>query len=224
MFQGFSQGAVDFLWGIRFNNERSWFLAHKQEFLDLVDTPMKELGRQLWQAMKEEYPELGLNLHVCRIYRDARRLYGRGPYKDHLWLLLQRPHDRGEAVPAFYFELAPECYSSGMGYWDAPAGVMARLRARIDRDPAPVEKLERQLEHSPFHLDGQEYKRPKGEPGPLLSPWYNRKNIAISREENCEGVLFTQQLFDQVLADIKFLVPYYQYLSSLSGDPEPKRQ
>ena len=35
MFQGFSQGAVDFLWGIRFNSERSWFLAHKQEFLDL---------------------------------------------------------------------------------------------------------------------------------------------------------------------------------------------
>ena len=23
MFQGFSQGAVDFLWGVRFNNERS---------------------------------------------------------------------------------------------------------------------------------------------------------------------------------------------------------
>ena len=31
MFQGFSQGAVDFLWGVRFNNERSWFEAHKQE-------------------------------------------------------------------------------------------------------------------------------------------------------------------------------------------------
>ena len=29
MFQGFSQQAVDFLWGIRFNNERSWFLEHK---------------------------------------------------------------------------------------------------------------------------------------------------------------------------------------------------
>ena len=36
MFQGFSQGAVDFLWGVRFNNERSWFEAHKQEYLDLV--------------------------------------------------------------------------------------------------------------------------------------------------------------------------------------------
>ena len=45
MFQGFSQGAVDFLWGVRFNNERSWFEAHKQEYLDLVIAPLQELGR-----------------------------------------------------------------------------------------------------------------------------------------------------------------------------------
>ena len=59
MFQGFSQGAVDFLWSIRFNNERSWFLAHKEEYLTLVDRPMRELGDQVHQAMEELCPELG---------------------------------------------------------------------------------------------------------------------------------------------------------------------
>ena len=54
MFQGFSQGAIDFLWGIRFNNERGWFLAHKEEFLTLVDAPMRELAAQVSQAMTEE--------------------------------------------------------------------------------------------------------------------------------------------------------------------------
>ena len=39
MFQGFSQEAVDFLWGIRFNNERGWFEAHKEEYLTLVAGP-----------------------------------------------------------------------------------------------------------------------------------------------------------------------------------------
>ncbi len=29
MFEGFSQETVDFMWGIRFNNEKSWFEAHK---------------------------------------------------------------------------------------------------------------------------------------------------------------------------------------------------
>lgn len=35
------------------------------------------------------------------------------------------------------------------------------------------------------------YKRPKGDPGPLLFPWYNRKNIALTWDRNCEGSLFT---------------------------------
>ena len=36
MFQGFSQNAIDFLWGISLNNERGWFMAHKQDFTDYV--------------------------------------------------------------------------------------------------------------------------------------------------------------------------------------------
>ena len=73
MFQGFSQEAVDFLWGIRFNNERGWFEARKEEYLTLVAGPMRELGEQVHAAVEEEFPKLGLNLHVSRIYRDARR-------------------------------------------------------------------------------------------------------------------------------------------------------
>ena len=113
MFQGFSQEAVDFLWGIRFNNERGWFEARKEEYLTLVAGPMRELGEQVHAAVEEEFPKLGLNLHVSRIYRDARRLHGRGPYKDHLWFTLRRPKEEWVSQPAFYFELAPEYYSMG---------------------------------------------------------------------------------------------------------------
>ena len=120
MFQGFSQGAIDFLWGIRFNNERGWFLAHKEEFLTLVDAPMRELAAQVSQAMTEEFPKLGLELKESRIYRDARRLFGRGPYKDHLWFSLRRRNENEGAEPSFYFEIAPEYYSYGMGAWDLP--------------------------------------------------------------------------------------------------------
>ena len=221
MFQGFSQGAVDFLWGIRFNNERSWFLAHKEIYLSLIDRPMRDLGTQLHQSMEEAYPELGLNLHVSRIYRDARRLHGRGPYKDHLWLTLQRPREEGSSLPAFYFEIAPEFYSFGVGCYDPTPTTMAKLRARIDRDPKPLEKLARKLSRSPFRLEGELYKRPKGDPGPLLAPWYNRKSISLSRDENCEGVLFQPELAEQILDGFRFLKPYYEYLLSLTGDPPP---
>ena len=44
MFEGFRPETIDFLWGIRFNNEKSWFEAHKQEYLDYLYNPMKELA------------------------------------------------------------------------------------------------------------------------------------------------------------------------------------
>ena len=223
MFQGFSQGAVDFLWGIRFHNERAWFEAHKEEYLTLVDRPLRELGAQAAQVMGEKYPKLGLGLKVSRIYRDARRLYGRGPYKDHLWFSLRRFREQEGAVPCFYFELAPEYYSYGVGAYDPSPLTMAKLRARVDRDPKPLEKLARRLNRqSEFVLEGELYKRPKGDPGPLLSPWYNRRQITLASDHNCEGVLFTPQLADQVIQGFCFLEPYYCWLQSLAGDPPPE--
>ena len=49
MFQGFPQSVVDFMWGIRFNNEKSWFEQHKQEYLDTFQRPMKALCDEVYE-------------------------------------------------------------------------------------------------------------------------------------------------------------------------------
>lgn len=110
-----------------------------------------------------------------------------------------------------------------MGCYDPTPVTMAKLRARIDRDPKPLEKLARKLEGSGFALEGEQYKRPKGDPGPLLYPWYNRKSISLTRDENCEGLLFQPELVQQVAQGFCFLKPYYEYLMDLAGDAPPER-
>ena len=79
MFTGYTDQTVDVFWGIRFNNDRAWFAEHKQEFQDAVMTPTKALAGDLYDWFQEAYPDLHLNVHISRIYRDARRLFGRGP-------------------------------------------------------------------------------------------------------------------------------------------------
>ena len=223
MFEGFSQSAIDFLWGLKFNNERSWFLEHKGEFLELVDGPMKELARQVYAVMDEEFPELQLQMKVSRIYRDARRLHGSGPYKDHLWFSMRKPGDKDGAIPCLFFEIAPTYYSCGVGCYDPKPVTMAKLRARIDRDPKPLAKLCRMLKkHPEFQMEGQQYKRPKGDVGELLNPWYNSRHITVARTENCEGILFTPELVDQILEDFRVLAPIYAYLRQLPSDPVPE--
>ena len=219
MFQGFSPKTQEFLWGIRLNNDRGWFETHKQEYLDLAAAPLRELGEEAAAAMEEEFPKLGLNLHVSRIYRDARRLHGRGPYKDHLWFTLRRPSEGWTARPAFYFEIAPEYCGMGMGCYDAAPEIMARLRARIDRDPKPLEKLARRLnKQERLKLDARMYKRPKGDPGPLLFPWYNSKSFALTWEQDWGGPLYTPALVGEVVEGFRFLVPYYEYLDRLFAE------
>ena len=225
MYQGFSQGAVDFLWGVRFNNERSWFEAHKQEYLDLVIAPLQELGRQVHAAMTAAYPKEQLNLHVSRIYRDARRLHGRGPYKDHLWFTIRPEQEGWTHVPAFYFEIAPEYHSLGLGYYGAESVTMAKFRARMDREPKAMEKLARRFQKQDvFVLEGEDYKRPKAAPSRLLTPWYSKKSFALSHDAPHGEPLWSHDLVDLLLEGYEFLLPYYEYMLSLSGDPDPRAQ
>lgn len=224
MFQGFSQQTNDFLWGIRFNNERSWFEAHKQEYLDYVQSPLRQLAQEVYARFSAAHEELPLMVRVSRIYRDARRLHGRGPYKDHLWFVLRPMATAADTEPGFYFEAAPEYYSYGMGSWNTTPQTMAKLRARIDRDPEPLKQLARRLEkHGEFALEGQMYKRPKGDPGTLLYPWYNRRQITLTSDHNCDELYFSPELAERVVNGFAFLVPYYDYMCSVMADPAPEQ-
>lgn len=224
MFLGFSERTVDFLWGIRLNNEKAWFEAHRQDYLNDLYNPLRDLALEVTGAFSDRHPELGLDLHISRIYRDARRLHGRGPYKDHLWFSFRRDTEEDwTGTPVFWFEITPEGWGFGLGCYSAKASTMAKHRARIDRHPevlaALVEELYRQ---SLFVLDGPDYHRPKGDPGPLLAPWYNKKTLSLSCDRTHDGVSFSRELVGMLTEGYESLLPFYRYFITLDGGPDPR--
>lgn len=123
----------------------------------------------------------------------------------------------------FWFELGPEGYSYGMGFWQAPAVTMAKFRARMDREPKAMEKLARRFQKQDvFVLEGEDYKRPKAAPSRLLTPWYSKKSFALSHDAPHGEPLWSHDLVDLLLEGYEFLLPYYEYMLSLSGDPDPR--
>ena len=225
MFQGFSQETVDFMWGIRFNNERSWFEANKERYLRSLHTPMKELGAEVQARLLEQFPDSGLNLKISRIYRDARRLFGRGPYKDHLWFTLFRmePGDDG-ARPALWFELTPDGWSYGMGFWCAKAVTMVKHRHRIDTNHKPLLTLANRLnKQNEFILEGPDYVKMGREcPHKGLTDWYRKKSLALIHEEELTEELYSPELADRLVEGFTFLMPYYDYFSTIWADPDPR--
>lgn len=224
MFQGFSDATLDFMWGIRFNNEKAWFEAHKQDYLSHFYQPMKALADDVSLALMEKYPKYGFIRKVSRIYRDARRLRGRGPYRDNLWFSIEKPSEQWTSTPVFWAELSPESFTYGLGYYMAQPLTMARLRARMDADPTPMLALTKALsQRSDFLLDGEEYKRPKGDAShPLLEPWYRKKSFSILHTEPFSAALYTPQLAGRLEDAYEFLMPFYDYFISLDGDPDPR--
>ena len=212
MFRGYSNQTVDFFWGIRFNNDREWFTAHREEYLRSVQEPTKALAEELFVWFRDTYPQLNLNLHMSRIYRDARRLFGRGPYKDHIWFSFQSA-ENWENAPCFYFEVGADGYGFGMGYYSTGAAIAQRFRKIVDQNPAALEQLLDGLRQWPeLQLSGPEYARSKGHAGEKIESWYNKKSWFIGTSRSYDSVSYSPELASVLKNAYTFLVPYYQYL------------
>ena len=164
-------------------------------------------------------PESQFNVHVSRIYRDARRLHGRGPYKDHLWFTLRPPVEQWATVePVFYFEIYPEGYEYGMGYYCPKPSLMAAYRQHILDNPERMEALAEQLNgQDRFHLEGEEYKRPKGTVSELLQPWFNRKSVSLCAAFPADETLFSPALITTLTEGFQWLWPYYSFLKEIQA-------
>lgn len=224
MFEGFSQRTFDFLWNLRFNNERPWFEAHKDEFIRDFQSPMKELGRDVFERISSDFGGHGFIHKVSRIYKDARRVRDGEPYRTNLWFSIERPAEEWTSTPVFWFELAHENWSYGLGYYQARPETMAKLRARIDKNPVAFEKLVAPLgNQDEFALDGPDYARKKEAPSQKTSEWYNKKSFSLIHNQSNGEELFSRELTDRIAKGYAFLMPLYDYFITLDSDPAPKK-
>ena len=211
MFNGFTENTGNFMWELMFNNERPWFIAHKQEFEEYVNTPFKALAEDTFYLLNKAFPDMTFYIHVSRIYRDARRLHGRGPYKERLWFSIKtEPSDYDG--PVFWFELGAADYAFGMGYWGTPSS-MELFRSTVDANPAAFERLAEGIaKHPELKVGGEEYKRPKGSYEPPVSLWYNLKHPGIVCRRDFGGDLFSPDLPRLLCEEYSKMMPMFSFL------------
>ena len=118
--------------------------------------------------------------------------------------------------PVFYFEIYPEGYEYGMGYYCPKPSLMAAYRQHILDNPERMETLAQKLnEQDLFHLEGEEYKRPKGTVSQLLQPWFNRKNLSLCTAFPPDETLLSHSLVLTLAEGYQWLWPYYRFLKEI---------
>ncbi len=211
MFEGFSPETFDFLWGIRMNNNRDWFLEHKQQYVQTLYEPMKALGKELFTPFLDKPGNI---LKVSRIYRDAR-LHHPDPYKESLWICIRQDVQWWAENPCLYFEIRPEGVSYGFFLWQPKVTTMDEFRRDIAARPDEFLKLiARTEQETGIPITANLYKRPKAAEDPRLAPYFAwRGTIACDRAEEPGENLFTAELGERAKTLFQQLIPLYDYFN-----------
>ena len=219
MFTGFTPETIDFLWGIRMNNNRDWFLEHKKQYVDTLYQPMKALGAELFQPFLNRTGDI---LKVSRIYRDAR-LHHPQPYKESLWICIRRDVEWWAENPCLFFEIRPEGVSYGFSLWKPKSSAMEAFRRRLAANPEEFpEILERVQKDVGMELTAVCYKRPKEAPSQALAPYFAwKEDISLIVNEPVGEELFGPELGRRAGTFLEKLIPLYDYFNLITmGSPE----
>ena len=212
MFTGFSPETIDFLWGLRMNNNREWFTEHKQQYLDTLFEPMKALAKEI----SEPFMEIpGFVCKTSRIYRDMR-MPQVVPYKESLWTCIRRDSTYWMQEPCLCFEIMPDGYRYGFLFYAPPVSVMNALRAKIAASPDAFLKILRSAERSSgIELTGDAYVRKRPCPDARLERVFQLKNLFAIHEEPVSEKLFSPELAKTVRSALEAYDPLLCYCQDL---------
>ncbi len=214
MFTGFTPETVDFLWGIRMNNNRDWFTANKKQYVTQLYEPMKALGKDLFQPFLDKPGNI---VKVSRIYRDAR-MHPPEPYKESLWICIRKDVEWWAENPCLFFEINPEGVDYGFFFWKPKTTVMEDFRKRISARPDEFLNMLREVESSVGQsVAAQCYKRPKPCDNPDLLPYFAwRSQIDCIRHEDFSEATFGPELGQRVQDFFTKLIPLYDYFNQFN--------
>jgi len=215
----FSPKTLDFLFENHLQDSKSWFDEHKQQYNDYVLHPLEEMAVQLTDAVLELDPQAvtvpKVGKTISRIRRDTRYSKDKHLYRENMWLVFKRgPKMYGTDYPGIYFDISPDAFSYGCGFYNASTEFMANMRKAIlagNLDAmAAIEAYEKQ---SVFTLHGEQYKKPHfPDKPPEQQKWLELRGISLDAESSDTNLFFSENLGKAVSKDLLLLKPMYQFL------------
>jgi uncharacterized protein (TIGR02453 family) len=153
-----------FFRGLKRNNNKTWFEAHRVEYEREVRDPMRQLVEEMNARLARIAPEIGGDpkRSVFRINRDIRFSKDKSPYKTHAacWFSHRGATSKVGSTAAggsagFYFHLEPGRSVVGAGLWRPPKPQLDRLRDAIAEDHVGFDRMARTLEKRFDGLDDE---------------------------------------------------------------------
>ncbi|MFT3951017.1 MAG: DUF2461 domain-containing protein [Oscillospiraceae bacterium] len=209
----FSVQTLNFLFENRLHDSRDWYNEHKDDYRAYVAAPFSALIEAFAPTMAEIDAEIVCNpKKFSRLWRDARFAKGDSLFRDNVWCSFGRKKEPFEMVPEFYFELSPNGFSYGCGYYAAGTKTMEAMRGMIlSGDKTAKAALSAYAAQRVFTLGGELYKKnryPDAEE--VAATWLNRRSVYLFAGGKDFDLLFSEALAEKIAADFRAIAPVYR--------------
>lgn len=115
------------------NNNRDWFKAHRDEYLEMNNN-VDQLAQLLISLVAEVDPtaaRMQVRDVTYRIYRDTRFSADKTPYKDHTGIFINPPRGKKSLRNGYYFHLQPGASQICAGNMPGPTALTNAIRREI---------------------------------------------------------------------------------------------
>lgn len=226
----FSAKTIEFLMENRLRNSKEWYDNHKAQYREYVLEPLQQLSAALGPELLKIDPMLTIDPTVgrtiSRIRRDTRFSKDKSLYRENMWIIFKRGRMYGTEVPGIYFELGPEGFEYGGGFYDASPQYMETLRRLVLEGGKEFQQANKALElQERIRITGEVYKRPHyPQKEENLRTWLERRKICFTAQSTDFDLLFSDGLADFLKKDFGGFAPIYHfllYVSEQNRNPVP---
>lgn len=148
-FEGFSKETFQFLHGLKKNNRKDWFEAHRDDYEQYLREPSKALATTMGVYFREhKMPVIGnAKTSLFRINRDIRFSADKSPYKTHVGLSFPLEGTKKEEWCGYYLGFEPAKTGKGLsifaggGIYQPMSPHLKRLRALIASEHKALQKM-----------------------------------------------------------------------------------
>jgi uncharacterized protein (TIGR02453 family) len=219
-FEGFPDKDAKFFRLLAKNQTREWFQAHKEEFEEGWNEPMKELLNTVREKSDAAFKHTDLDApKIFRIYRDVRFSKDKSPYKTHVGGVIptKRRGKITEVPMALYFHVGQPRSFGASGHYMMDASSLVKFRNAVadDKTGRELDKLLSGLKKKGFSVDSHDtYKRvPRGfDAAHPRAEHLKRKGLTVGFPDLPKGILTSPKLVPWLVDQVKTAAPLVEWL------------
>lgn len=218
VFNSFPSGTIKFLKGIRKQNTKAWFDAHRSDYDDFYVAPAKAFVETVGIKLKKLAPEIvaepRINGSIFRINKDVRFSKDKRPYKDHLDFAFWEGEKKSSSSSLF-LRVSPDGVFIGAGFHLGCPEHQKALRASVaDTESGKfLATVAKKLRKTGYDLEGKHYKRfPRGFPDDGPAAEFLLHNALYVVTEDKPKVACESDLLNVCIRHWKAAMPLHRWL------------